>query len=83
MLDIELMDKQRLLKNYNTNYEMLTRYSDNVEGIDKAYEYGNKIISEDPAFTEQFAKLRGNVLKSNREIAAFAFAVLFEQKEIK
>jgi hypothetical protein len=83
MLDLELMDKQRLLKNYNMNYEMLTKYSDNVEGIDKAYEYGNKIINEDPAFTEQFVKLRGNVFKSNREIAAFAYAVLLEQKEIK
>ena len=41
MLDLELMDKQRLLKNYNMNYEMLTKYSDNVEGIDKAYEYGS------------------------------------------
>ena len=45
MLDLELMDKQRLLKNYNMNFEMLTKYSDNVEGIDKAYEYGNKIIN--------------------------------------
>ena len=38
MLNIELMDKQRLLRNYNTNYEILAKYSDNVEGVDKAYD---------------------------------------------
>ena len=83
MLNIELMDKQRLLRNYNTNYEILAKYSDNVEGVDKAYEYSNKIINENSEFTDQFAKLRGNILKSNREIVAFALAVLLEQKVAK
>lgn len=69
------MNIKKFLEKFNQNYEFLYENSDHVAGYYEALEYGEKIMHEHADFVGKFAKFRGDFLSSDREVAAFGFAL--------
>lgn len=65
-----------LPEKYNEQYNRLYDALNNVEGYDKAVEIGDRYINDNAELVGNFVKLRGDYLSSDREIAAFAFALV-------
>lgn len=65
-----------LPEKYNEQYDRLYDALNNVEGYDKAVEIGDKYINDNAELVGNFVKVHGDYLSSDREIAAFAFALV-------
>jgi len=63
---------ERFAAQYNRLYDAMN----NVEGYATALEIGDKYINDNAELVSQFVKVRGDYLSSDREIAAFAFALV-------
>lgn len=74
-MDIDRMNKDRLLQDFTKSYDILTTYNDNIEGFDKALDMGQNIKNNYPEFTQKFEYLVGRYMKDNRELAAMALAI--------
>lgn len=69
------MNISEFLEKFNQNYELLYTHGDNVAGYHQALEYGDEIIQTWPEFVREFVQYRGDVLSSDREVAAFGFTM--------
>ena len=64
--------KEKFAEYYDTLYE---QGDDAVEGYNLAVAVGDEYIQQNPVFVGAFNELRGDILSSDREMAAFAFAL--------
>lgn len=76
ILNIETLDIDisAFLKKFNEEYQFLYDNNDNVAGYAEALAAGNQFFEAHPNFIAEFARYRGDLLTSDREIAAFMFA---------
>lgn len=65
----------KFLKKFQEEYDFLYKNHDRVAGYYEALDYGDWFISEYPEFVQEFNRFRGDILSSDREVAAFAFAL--------
>lgn len=69
---------EKLLDQFDKEYEFLYEADGRgayVAGYREALEEGDRIIRENHDLIRAFARLRGDILTSDREVAAFAFAL--------
>jgi len=66
---------EELLKEFKRVYSVLYDNKNNVSGYAEALTEGDKFIHEHPKFVGEFAKHRGDILSSDREVAAFMMAM--------
>ena len=72
------IDFDALLEQFGNEYEFLydTHCSGKeVAGEDEAMEFGDMIIQLRPDVVSEFARIRQDFLSSDREVAAFGFAI--------
>ena len=69
------IDIEKFLKKFNQEYSFLYEHKDNVAGFREAVEYGDHFISKNPEFVGEFVRYRGDFISSDREVAAFMFAM--------
>ena len=65
---------EEFAERFGENYEMIYNAQANgtyVAGYDEAVEAGDAFIKAHPDFVREFAEYRGDVLSSDREVAAF------------
>lgn len=77
VLNTELtdIDIAAFLEKFNREYQFLYDNHDNVAGYAEALAAGNQFFKSHPDFIAEFARYRGDALTSDREIAAFMFAL--------
>lgn len=63
------------LERFNKEYKFLYDHGDNVAGYREAVEEGDLFIKKNPEFVGEFVKFRGDIISSDREVAAFMFAL--------
>ena len=63
------------LKKFDEEYEFLYDNYDRVAGYEEALAAGDEFIQQHPEFVREFVQYRGDALTSDREVAAFAFAL--------
>lgn len=62
-------------KQFNKEYEFLYGHNDNVAGYREAVQSFDEFIKIHGDFVGEFAKYRGDFISSDRECAAFMFAL--------
>jgi hypothetical protein len=62
-------------KQFNKEYNFLYDHNDMVAGYNEAVEEGDKFIAEHGDFVGEFVRYRGDFISSDREVAAFMFAL--------
>lgn len=77
ILNTELTDINiaTFFEKFNEEYQFLYDNHDNVAGYAEALAAGNRFFEAHPNFIAEFARYRGDPLTSDREIAAFMFAL--------
>jgi len=65
----------RLLNQFNKEYAFLYDNRDNVAGFSEAVTAFNNMTTEEKAVCNMFCKYRGDLITSDREAAAFIFAL--------
>ena len=66
---------KEFLEKFEANYDFLYNANTYVAGYDEAVIYGDEFIRKHPEFVGEFCRYRGDILSSDREIAAFAFTL--------
>ena len=66
---------QEFSRKFSNEYEFLYNNHDNVAGYHEAVQEGDKFIRENNEFVREFCKYRGDIITSDREVAAFMFAL--------
>ena len=66
----------RFANKFSDVYDFLYTHHDNVAGFAEAMEFGDWFIQSFPGFTHKFTDYRGDILTSDREVAAFGFAIM-------
>ena len=69
------VDLEALLKDFSDEYKRIYDANDEVEGYEEMLWYGDSLIDECHDLCAAFARYRGDFLSSDREVAAFGFAV--------
>lgn len=69
------MNISKFLDRFTENYNFLYDNNDRVARYYEALDYGEKVMHEYPNFVREFVKFRGDVLSSDREVAAFGFTL--------
>ena len=69
------VDIKAFSKRFAEEYEFLYDHCDNVAGYDKAVRAGDEFMKRHPEFVAEFARFRGDLITSDREAAAFMFAL--------
>ena len=69
------IDIQKFLDQFNKEYAFLYDHHDNVAGFQEAVEFGDDFLPKHKEFVSEFCNYRGDFLLSDREIAAFMFAL--------
>lgn len=69
------IDIAQFLEEFEAEYDFLYDHGDRVAGYDEAVTWGDEFISEHLDFVGEFIRYRGDILSSDREVAAFAFAL--------
>lgn len=67
----------KFLEQFNKEYDFLYDNYDNVAGYDEAVTAGDEFIKKNPKFVREFVEYRGDFISSDREVAAFMFALEF------
>lgn len=75
MKDFEQIRSDFLCK-FSDTYEFLYDNYDNVTGFAEAMEFGDWFIKNFPDFIRKFTDYRGDILTSDREVAAFGFIIM-------
>ena len=75
MNNVKNIDIEEFLQKFNQEYSFLYEHKDNVAGYREAVEYGDHFISKNKDFVAEFVKYRGDFISSDREVAAFMFAM--------
>lgn len=66
----------KLIQSFNGYYDTLYQYGDNaLSNYDTALERGNEFIKERTGFVSALAELRSDIISSDREVAALAYAL--------
>lgn len=65
----------KFAERFNKEYKFLYDNDDRVAGYREAVEAGDKFIAEHGDFVGEFVKYRGDFISSDREVAAFMFAL--------
>lgn len=68
--------RRDFLRKFSDTYEFLYDNYDNVAGFAEAMEFGDWFINNFPDFTRKFTDYRGDILTSDREVAAFGFIIM-------
>lgn len=74
-MKIKNINIEQFTKEFQKEYNFLYDNNDNVAGYREAVEFGDKFMTEHNDFVGEFTKYRGDLLTSDREVAAFAFAL--------
>lgn len=69
------IDIRCFLEKFNEEYKFLYDNKDNVAGYREAVIAGDEFFVTHSEFVREFARYRGDFLSSDREIAAFMFAL--------
>lgn len=75
MKDFELI-RRDFLRKFSDVYDFLYNHHDAVAGFAEAMEFGDWFIKNHPAFTRNFTDYRGDILTSDREVAAYGFVLM-------
>ena len=75
MKDFEQI-RSNFLRKFSDTYEFLYDNYDNVAGFAEAMEFGDWFIKNFPDFTRNFTDYRGDILTSDREVAAYGFVIM-------
>ena len=62
-------------KRFQKEYDFLYEHDDRVAGYHEALSFGDDFIKAHPDFVNEFNAYRQDFLSSDREVAAFAFAL--------
>ena len=76
MKDFELI-RRDFLRKFSDVYEFLYDHHDEVLGFVGAMEFGDWFIKNFPDFTRKFTDYRGDILTSDREVAAYGFVLIY------
>ena len=60
---------------FDSEYDFLYEHHDQVAGFDEAVDAFEEMLNENPDFIGEFAMYRGDIIRSDREAAAFMFAL--------
>lgn len=74
-MNITNIDIDEFMDKFNKEYKFLYENSDRVAGYREALDYGDAFIDAHPDFVAEFVRYRGDFISSDREVAAFAFAL--------
>ena len=66
---------KKFKEEFDREYRFLYENHDNVAGYEEAVKAGDEFIRRYPKFAGMFAAYRMDFLSSDREVAAFAFAL--------
>lgn len=66
---------QEFSRKFGEEYEFLYDNHDNIAGYRDAVREGDEFIKTHPEFVGEFCKYRGDIISSDREVAAFMFAL--------
>lgn len=69
------IDIKRFLEKFNQEYEFLYDNRDNVAGVNEAISAFDEFLMSNREFVIEFVNFRGDVVSSDREAAAFMFAM--------
>lgn len=69
------VDMRRFAKQFAKEYNFLYNNNDNVAGYRDAVDFFDGFVKHHGDFVGDFAKYRGDFISSDREAAAFAFAL--------
>ncbi len=64
------------LKQFNKEYDFLYNARGDVAGYDEAVDFFDEFLKNHSDFVGEFAMLRGDMITSDREAAAFSFALV-------
>ena len=67
----------RFANKFSDVYEFLYDHHDEVLGFVGAMEFGDWFIKNFPDFTRKFTDYRGDILTSDREVAAYGFVLMY------
>lgn len=73
--EVKNIDLNRFLENFNREYEDLYGRSDYVAGYDEAVCAFDDFCKSHSEFVSEFVRKRGDFISSDREAAAFMFAL--------
>ena len=76
MKDFELI-RRDFLRKFSDVYDFLYEHHDEVVGFAEAMEFGDWFIKNNPVFTCNFTDYRGDILTSDREVAAYGFVLMY------
>lgn len=76
MKDFELI-RRDFLRKFSDVYDFLCEHHDEVAGFAEAMEFGDWLIKNHPVFTRNFTDYRGDILTSDREVAAYGFVLMY------
>ena len=65
----------QFLNEFNKEYDFLYEHCDRVAGYDEALQAGDDFLEKHGDFVGKFAKYRGDLITSDREVVAFMFAL--------
>lgn len=68
--------RRDFLRKFSDVYDFLYNCHDNVAGFTEVMEFGDWFIKNFPDFTRKFTDYRGDILTSDREVAAFGFIIM-------
>ena len=66
---------QAFLEQFEKEYDLLYETPGYICGYDEAVEAFDEFLSKQPEFIGEFARYRGDCISSDREAAAFMFAL--------
>lgn len=66
---------QKFLEQFNKEYSFLYENDDNVAGYEEAVDAFDEFLESQKKFVSEFVKFRGDFISSDREAAAFMFAL--------
>lgn len=68
----------RFLKKFDKVYAFLYDCHDQVAGFQEAMSVGDWFINNRKEFIREFNEARGDILSSDREVAAFGYVMMYE-----
>lgn len=66
---------EKFASRFSQEYSFLYANRDRVAGFREAVEAGDRFIRNHPEFVAEFCNYRGDLISSDREVAAFAFTL--------
>lgn len=69
------IDIKKFLKKFNQEYDFLYDNRDHVAGVNEAISAFDEFFTNNKDFVIEFVKFRGDIVSSDREAAAFMFAM--------